>query len=136
MPSERAMLLGLLRFGALSATDKIRVLDEYQAHSDSVGGGPHVDDPCYEVMVSLWRYTFESDAVSDADSRQILSSVHGLLERILEDRELSSAWENRTIFTLPIGLELESACREAVQRLASGDVEDLPFWDLMCYTCD
>ena len=136
MPSERAILLALLRFGALSATEKIRVLDEYQAHSDSVGGGPHVDDPCYEVMVSLHNYTSESDAVSDAGSRQILSCIHGLLDRIFEDRELSSACDNRTIFDLAICLELESACKKAVARLASADVEDLPFWDLMCYTCD
>ena len=136
MPSSRAILLGLLRFGALSATDKLRVLDEYQAHCSSVGGGPHVDEPAWEVMWSLRTHTKQSDDITDAGSRKILSSVHRLSARFLEDEALSSAWDDRTVFTLPISLELESACKEAVECVASVNVEDLPFWDLMCYTCD
>lgn len=136
MPSSRAILLGLLRFGALSATDKTHVLDAYQAHCNSAGGGPHVDEPCWEVMWSLRTHTKPGNDIADAESRQILSSVHELSARILEDEALSAAWDDRTIFNSNISLELESACKRAIARFASADVEDLPFWDLMCYTCD
>ena len=137
MPSKCAILLGLLRFGALNAADKMRVLSEYQAYSDSVGGGPHVEDPCFEVIESLRSYsTFASDEVVDAECRQILSRIRELLDRVFEDPELWSALTQRTVFSLPIGLELESVCKGAVACLAAAGIEDLPFWEVMCYTCD
>jgi hypothetical protein len=136
MPSERAILLGLLRFGALSAADKIQVLDDYQAHSDSVGGGPHVWNPCVEVIESLWKCSGGCDDSITEESRQLLSQVHGLTDRILEETELYSALTSRTVFSLPIGQELALRCKQAVERLSEADIEELPFWDLMCYTCD
>ena len=63
-------------------------------------------------------------------------AVHELSDRLLKHEDLEPVWEDGTIFNLPASLELELACKEAVARLASADVEDLPFWDLMCFTCD
>jgi len=53
MPSDLAILLGLLRYGALPAAEKVRVLGDYQARSDSSGGGPHIWNPSVEVIESL-----------------------------------------------------------------------------------
>lgn len=136
MPSSRAILLSLLRFGALSATDKIRVLNEYQAHCDSTGGGPHNDEPGWEAIWSLRTYTKPSDDFADTKCSQTLSRVHELSDRLLKHEDLEPVWDDGTIFTLPISLELESVCKSAIECLASVDIEDLPFLDLMCYTCD
>jgi len=102
MPSERAILLGLLRFGALSAAEKVRALDEYQAHSDSVGGGAHVDEPGWEVIWSLRIYTKPNDDITDTGIRRVLSRVHELSDRLLQDEILSSAWDDRTISPCPL----------------------------------
>jgi len=136
MPSSRAILLGLLKFGALSATEKKRVVDEYLAHCSSTGGGPHNDEPSWEAIWSLRTFTKPSDDKPELGCRQILSRVHELSDRLLKHEDLEPVWEDGTIFNMPASLELESACKEAVAHLASADVEDLPFWDLMCYTCD
>jgi hypothetical protein len=58
MPSELAITLALLRFGGLDAPEKLRVLDDYQKRSDAEpAGGPHVWNPCVEVIESLWQDT-------------------------------------------------------------------------------
>lgn len=136
MPSSRAILLGLLKFGALSVTEKKRVVDEYLAHCSSTGGGPHNDDLSWEAIWSLRTYTKPSVDITDPAGRQLLSNVHELSDRLLKHEDLEPVWNEDAIFVLPVSLELESACKEAVAYLTSADVEDLPFGDLMCYTCD
>jgi len=139
MPSDLAVTLGLLRFGALPASEKIRVLDDYQARSDSSGGGPHVWNPSVEVIESLWSFTtaYASETSGDgacrAEDRQLLSEIARLAESILDHQP---ALVDRSVFQTPTGQTLTSLCTEAVARLASDGVEELPFWDLMCYTCD
>jgi hypothetical protein len=139
MPSDLAIILGLLRFGALSAPEKIAVLDEYQARSNSAGGGPHVWNPCVEVIESLWQYanscaeeTFY-DGIFRAEDRRLLGEIATVASSMLDHQQ---ALVDHSAFQTPTGQKLSSLCGEAVARLASDNIEKLPFWDLMCYTCD
>jgi hypothetical protein len=140
MPSDLAITLALLRFGALSATEKLRVLDEYQARSDAGPGGPHVWNPCVEVIESLWRDT--NMCANETSFKDCFSKE----ERLLLDEIASLAWlmltehysalVERSVFQTPIGQQLSSLCEKALVRLSLPSEEVLPFWDLMCYTCD
>ena len=139
MPSDRSILLGLLRFGALPVPEKVRALSEYQVRSDSAGGGPHVWNPSVEVIESLWRtsntFAYESshDGVFTVEDRERLGKISKLAWSLLD---YQPALVDHSAFQMPLAQELASLCTEAVSRLESADVEYLPFWDLMCYTCD
>lgn len=140
MPSDLAITLGLLRFGALHAPEKLQVLDDYQARCDAEGGGPHVSNPCVEVIESLWQDTnccanevgcLERFSVEE---RRILGEIATLAKRILLEHH--PALVDRSVFQTPIGQQLSSLCEQAAMRLSSAGEEVLPFWDLMCHTCD
>jgi hypothetical protein len=139
MPSDLAITLGLLRFGALPVSEKMRVLDDYQARSNSSGGGPHVWNPCVEVIESLWRDTnacaneTSYDGVFKTEDRQLLREIAALAWSMLDHQP---ALVDRSAFHTPAGQELSSLCTDAVTRLASDAAEELAFWDLMCHTCD
>jgi hypothetical protein len=139
MPSRLAETLGLLRFGALPSSEKLRVLDDYLARCDREHGGPHVWNPCVEVIESLWSYTntyaseTEFDGVFRTEDRQLLGEIATLCVSILDHQ---AVLVDRSFFGTPADQALSSLCAEVVTRLASSAEEELPFWDLMCYTCD
>jgi len=140
MPSDLAITLGLLRFGALEAPDKLLVLEAYQARSDAQGGGPHVWNPCVEVIESLWQFTNSSanevcgPEKFSAEERCFLGEIATLTRRILHEHY--PALVDRSVFQTPIGQQLSSLCKHALARLPPTGEETLLFWDLMCHTCD
>ena len=62
MPSEISLIVGLLRFGAMDASEKLRVFGEYDAQCalcPQVEGAittPHLWNPSVEVTEALWSW--------------------------------------------------------------------------------
>lgn len=139
MPSNLAVTLGLLRFGALPASEKLRVLGDYQARCDSSGGHPHVWNPSVEVIESLWSFTTSGASETNggigckAEDRALLREIAGVAENLLADQ---CALVDGSAFQTPDGQTLSVLCAKAVSRLGSDGVEELSFWDLLCHTCD
>src|SRR6266404_6119848 len=122
MPSDLAITLGLLRFAALEAPEKLRVLDDYQERCDSErAGGPHVWNPCVEVIESLWHDTnscADETAFQDKftqEDRKLLREIAAVTWEILEKHY--SELVSRSVFQSPVGRQLSSLCAKALTRL-------------------
>jgi hypothetical protein len=139
-PSDLAITLGLLRFGSLDTTEKLRVLDDYHKRCRSEpGGGPHVWNPSAEVIESLWQDMSSYEcAVTSADvgneERRMFAEIAEMADKLLE-RQVPDLVDG-SAFQTAAGQRLSSLCRNALDRLASHQEQELSFWDLMCFTCD
>jgi hypothetical protein len=131
MPSERQILFALLRFGAASPEEKTRVMVDYLENSRIRGGGPHVWNPDVEVVESLWTYPCRY-AESEAE-KAIGEEIEQVADSLLENQD---ALVDRSAFSAPLGLELKAACAKLLTVCGPEKEEALPFWDLMCHTCD
>jgi hypothetical protein len=138
-PSNLAITIALLRFGALDGPEKIRVLDDYLVESKKKHGGPHVWNPNVEVIESLWRdmRSYEC-AVRFADvgneERRIFEEIAEVADKLLEKQVPDLV--DGSAFQGAVGQKLLVLCREALGRLASRQEQELSFWELMCFTCD
>jgi hypothetical protein len=138
-PSDLAITIALLRFGALGAPEKLRVLDDYQKRCREQGGGPHVWNPSVEAIESLWRNMSSYEcAVRFADvgdeERRIFAEIASVADKLL-DKQVPDLVDGSS-FQSAVGQKLSSLSRDALGRLASHQEEELSFWDLMCFTCD
>ena len=131
MPTERQILYGLLRFGAAEPKEKARIMSEYLAMSRTRGGGPHVWNPDVEIVESLSRVS--RFATGDKAADVALASIQRDAEVLLE---VQTAIVDRSAFASPQGIALQGKCGEALIVLGPEQENALPFFDLMCHTCD
>jgi len=127
MPTRLQILRALLSFGAAEASEKSRVLDEYQAHSDAVKAGPHVWSPTFEVIEALQSYVkFCADEPSFGDKgRRLLEDISATTDRMAGAPETEFA--DRSVFRSALGEQLCSLCRLAMTELRLPEDEVLPF---------
>jgi hypothetical protein len=143
--SEMSLFVGLLRFGAMDASEKLRAFEKYDEQCalcpqlEGVITTPHLWNPSVEVMEQLWSFTNSCahetfyEAVFKEEDRRLFGEITTVLDHILRDHH--SSVEDRSIFKTPLCHQLSLLCAEAVTRLSSVNVEKISFWDLMCYSC-
>jgi hypothetical protein len=131
MPTERQILYSLLRFGAATPDEKTQTMLEYLETSTKLGGGPHVWNPDVEIIESLYsmpRRLAESEEVAEG-----LKVIEYLAARLLDEQ---STIVDRSAYRSPLGGALQSKCIEALATLGPEKEQPLPFFELMCQTCD